>query len=74
VSARAQQLLASGQYKGQAKDVAGYLRESVTQPSAHVVPGPMYSASGTSFMPPTYGTSLTPPQLDQLIAYLSSLK
>lgn len=74
VSARAQQLLASGQYKGQAKDVAGYLRESVTQPSAHVVPGPMYSANGTSFMPPSYGTSLTPPQLEQLVAYLSSLK
>jgi hypothetical protein len=25
-------------------------------------------------MPATYGTSLTPVQLDQLVAYLSSLK
>ena len=74
VGTRTEQLLASGQYQGQAKDVAGYLRESVMQPSAHVVPGPMYSASGTSFMPATYGTSLTPAQLDQLVAYLSSLK
>jgi nitric oxide reductase subunit C len=74
VGTRAQQLLASGTYKGQAKDVAGYIRESITQPSAHVVPGPMYSAGGTSFMPATYGTSLTPAQVDQLVAYLSSLK
>ena len=74
VGARAQQLLASGTYKGQAKDVAGYIRESITNPSAHVVPGPMYSANGTSFMPATYATSLTPVQLDQLVAYLSSLK
>ncbi|RYF15106.1 MAG: c-type cytochrome [Comamonadaceae bacterium] len=74
VSARAQQVLASGQYKGQAKDVAGYLRESVTHPSAHVVPGAMYSANGNSFMPATYATSLTAAQLDQLTAYLSSLK
>jgi nitric oxide reductase subunit C len=74
VASRAEQLLASGQYKGQARDIAGYLRESVTHPSAHVVPGPMYSASGTSFMPATYATSLTPEQLDQLTAYLSTLK
>jgi len=74
VAARAQQALASGQYKGQAKDAAGYIRESITQPSAHLVPGPMYSANGTSFMPATYGSSLTPEQLEQLVAYLSSLK
>jgi nitric oxide reductase subunit C len=71
---RAEQLLASGQYKGAAKDAAGYIRESITHPSAYVVPGPMYSASGTSFMPATYSTSLTPQQLDQLTAYLASLK
>ena len=74
VAGRATQLLASGQYKGQAKDVEGYLRESVTQPSAHVVPGPMYSANGTSCMPATYATSLTPEQVNHLVAYLSTLK
>jgi nitric oxide reductase subunit C len=74
VAGRAQQLLASGQYKGQAKDVAGYIRESITNPSAHLVPGAMYSGNGTSFMPATYATSLTPVQVDQLVAYLSSLK
>lgn len=74
LSARTETLLASGDYKGKAKDLAGYIRESITEPSAHVVPGPMYSANGVSFMPTTYGKDLTPAQIDQLAAYLSSLK
>ncbi len=74
LSARTEQLLASGQYKGKAADLAGYIREAVVEPSAHVVPGPMYSADGVSFMPTTYAKDLTAVQLDQLAAYLSSLK
>lgn len=67
-------LLASGSYKGKAADVEGYIRESIASPSAHVVPGAMYSANGQSFMPDTYGKSLTQDQITQLVAYLSSLK
>lgn len=67
-------LLASAAYKGKATDVAGYIRESVRTPSAHLVPGAMYSANGVSFMPNTYGKDLTPEQIDQLAAYLTSLK
>lgn len=74
LSARTQALLASGEYKGKATDLAGYLRESLVEPSAHLVPGAMYSANGVSFMPTTYGKDLTPAQIDQLVAYLSSLK
>ena len=74
VSARTEALLTSPVYTGQAKDVAGYLRESILTPSAHRVPGSMYSASGVSFMPSTYGKTLKPEQLDALVAYLSSLK
>lgn len=74
VSARAQALLASGSYKGKATDAAGYIHESIAEPSAHVVAGPMYSANGVSFMPNTYAKDLTPAQIDQLVAYLSSLK
>jgi len=70
---RAQQQLEAKDYTGKAKDVSGYLREAIVEPSAHLVPGPMYSADGTSFMPNTYGGSLTPEQLDQLVAYLGSL-
>ncbi len=76
--ARTETLLASTEYKdqekGQAKDVAGYIRESIMHPSAHLVPGAMYSAGGTSFMPPTYAKDLSPEQIDHLVAYLSSLK
>ncbi|CUI06307.1 c-type cytochrome [Massilia antarctica] len=72
--ARTTAVLASGGYHGKATDVEGYIRESVMTPSAHVVPGAMYSANGQSFMPDTYGKSLTPEQIAQLAAYLSSLK
>lgn len=71
---RTEKLLVSGEYKGKAKDLAGYIHESILEPSAYVVPGPMYSASGVSFMPTTYGKDLTPAQIDELAAYLSSLK
>ena len=71
---RTQKLLASGDYKGKAKDLSGYIHESIVEPSAYVVPGAMYSADGVSFMPTTYGKDLTPAQIDQLAAYLSSLK
>jgi nitric oxide reductase subunit C len=34
----------------------------------------MYSASGVSFMPATYGTDLTAEQIDQVVAYLATFK
>ena len=72
--ARTGPMLTGGAYKGTATDVAGYIRESIRSPSAHLVPGDMYSANGVSFMPDTYGKLLTPEQIDQLAAYLTSLK
>lgn len=71
---RTQKLLASSDYKGKAKDLSSYIHESIVEPSAYVVPGAMYSADGVSFMPTTYEKDLTPAQIDQLAAYLSSLK
>ncbi|OWW21056.1 c-type cytochrome [Noviherbaspirillum denitrificans] len=74
VASRAEKLIASPDYKGKAKDAAGYIRESITNPSAHIVPGAMYSANGVSFMPNTYGKDLKPEQIDHLAAYLATLK
>jgi nitric oxide reductase subunit C len=74
IATRAQQHIGSPDYKGKAKDAAGYIRESIASPSAYVVPGDMYSANGQSFMPPTYGKDLKPEQIDQLVAYLATLK
>ena len=74
ITGLAEKALASGTYKGEATDVPGFIRESILHPSAYLEPGDMYSAGGTSFMPETYANSLTPEQVDQLVAYLSSLK
>jgi nitric oxide reductase subunit C len=74
IGTRAAQRVAAADYKGSAKDAAGYIRESILHPSSYVVPGAMYSANGVSFMPTTYGEGLKPEQIDQLVAYLSTLK
>ncbi|HEY8555388.1 MAG TPA: c-type cytochrome [Burkholderiales bacterium] len=74
IAARAEQIVASPEYRGKAKDAAGYIRESIVAPSAHLVPGPMYSANGVSFMPATYGETLKPEQIDDLVAYLVTLR
>lgn len=74
IAARAEQIMANKNYKGSAKDVEAYIRESIVEPSAYLVPGEMYSANGQSFMPNNYGKDLKPEQIDQLVAYLATLK
>lgn len=71
---RAEEIIASDDYSGDATDVEGYIRESIVSPSAHLIPGSMFSAEGVSFMPTTYPESLTEEQIDQLVAYLTSLR
>jgi nitric oxide reductase subunit C len=61
-------------YKGGAKDANAYIRESIVNPHAFVVPGATYGAGGRSFMPDQYEKTLTPQQIDDLVAYLASLK
>jgi nitric oxide reductase subunit C len=64
----------SPDYRGQARDAAGYIRESIVEPNAHVLTGVTYSAGGRSLMPPDYGQTLQPAQIDQLVAYLMTLQ
>lgn len=73
IASRAEKLLQSGDYKGSATDVTGYIRESIEKPNAHIVAGAMYSANGQSFMPDTYA-ALTREQIDSITAFLASLK
>jgi len=73
IARTAEQTLASAEYTGSATDVESYLRESIVDPSAHLVPGAMFSAEGTSFMPNTYADELTAEQIDQLVAFLATL-
>jgi len=74
LAARAAELVASGEYAGGSADAEGYIRESIVAPSAHLVPGSSFSANGVSFMPDTYAESLGPEQIDQLVAFLASLR
>ncbi|MCC2594757.1 c-type cytochrome [Pusillimonas sp. MFBS29] len=70
----AEKTIQSPDYKGKATTAEEFIRESIVEPSAYLHPGAMYSAGGTSFMPPSYGKDLSPEQIDQLVAYLSSFK
>jgi nitric oxide reductase subunit C len=66
--------IAGPDYKGQAKDAAAYIRESILQPNVHVLTGPTFAAGGRSLMPDDYGKTLTPEQVDQIVAYLMTLR
>ncbi|WP_166261916.1 c-type cytochrome [Marinobacter salicampi] len=74
MATRAEETLNSPEYEGDATDIEGYIRESIVAPSAHLVPGEMYSSGGTSFMPTGYDESLSEDELSQLTAYLATLK
>lgn len=70
---RAAEIVNDPTYEGSATDAAGFLRESIVEPSAHLTPGPIYSANGVSFMPGDYEQRLSTEQIDQLVEYLLSL-
>ncbi len=74
IATRAAEIVASDDYTGQASDAEGYIRESIVAPSAHIVPGAMYSAAGMSFMPDTYREALSDDEIEQLVAYLMSFR
>ncbi|WP_193074519.1 c-type cytochrome [Pseudomonas sp. FME51] len=74
VASRAELLVGESDYSGQATDIEGYLRESILNPSAHLNTGGMYSANGMSFMPTTYSESLSEEEIEQLVAFLATLK
>jgi nitric oxide reductase subunit C len=58
-------------YRGKASDSASYIRESIIEPNAYIVPGPNYrTPDGQSVMPRDFGTTLTASQVDDLVAFL----
>jgi nitric oxide reductase subunit C len=74
IAARAAARVDSAGYTGAARDAEAYIRESIEQPHAYLVPGTMYSAGGRSFMPDNYRETLTQDQIAQLVAYLMTLQ
>jgi nitric oxide reductase subunit C len=75
VATRAREWLADPSYKGTATNVDSYLRESIVAPGAFIVPGGRYSTpEGVSIMPDHYAKTLQPQQVDDLVAYLQTLR
>ncbi len=76
VAARAVERIASSGYHGSAHDAEAYLRESILEPSAYAVPdSPIFAGpNGQSLMPADYGQRLTPQQVNDLVAYLTTLR
>ena len=68
----AARMIASSDYTGKATSVVDYIRESILDPNAYVVPGDTYGRPGASTMPAD--TSLSPQELKKLVAYLASLQ
>ena len=65
----------SPEYRGRAKDAAGYIRESILDPGAYVVPGANYrQPDGRSVMPGDFGRTLSPSAVDDLVAFLLTLR
>jgi nitric oxide reductase subunit C len=63
------------QYHGTAHTAAEYLEESILQPSVFIVPDGLYaSPQQVSFMPDTLGKTLTPAEVQDLMAYLMTLQ
>ena len=73
VGTRAAEILKAPGYTGTAKTPEDYIRESILNPSAYVVPGPTFAAAGQSIMPAIYQTMLKPEDIDHLVAYLATL-
>ncbi len=57
------------------KTAEQYIRESIQQPNAYIVPdSPTFQANGKSVMPEGLGNQMSPQDLADLIAYLETLK
>ena len=71
IATEAARILKLRTYRGKARDAAGYIRESIIDPNAYIVPGMNYrTADGQSVMPRDFGRSLTASQVDDLVAFL----
>ncbi len=75
IATEAARIVKSPDYHGKAADAAGYIRESIVDPNAYIVPGPNYHTSdGKSVMEQDFAQKLTPQQIADLVAYLMTLK
>lgn len=69
VASRAEAVVQSDRYEGEATSAAGYLRESIIDPDAYVVPG-----FDPNLMYEQYSEVLTEEQISDLVAFLLTLE
>ena len=74
VATRAVERVREPGYEGGAESPEAYLRESVLEPSRHLVPGERFASAGRSLMPEAYGQTLSAEQIDDVVAYLATLR
>jgi mono/diheme cytochrome c family protein len=71
IATEAARIVRSREYHGKARTPAEYIRESIVDPNVYIVPGASYrTADGQSVMPKDFGTTLSPAEIDDLVAYL----
>lgn len=71
IASEAARIVGTPEYRGKARDAAGYIRESIVAPNAYIVPGAHYrDEAGKSVMPEDLAKTLTPRDLDDLVAFL----
>lgn len=75
MATRAAEIVASDAYEGSATTAEEYVRESILEPHAYISEGPdFFAVSGRSVMPDNYDETLTAEEIEQLVAYLMSLR
>lgn len=75
IASEAERIVRLPEYRGRATNAAEYIRESILDPNAYIVPGEQYrTADGQSVMPKTFGQTLTPAEIDDLVAFLLQQK
>ncbi len=76
IGMRAAEIVEDPEYEGSADDAESYIRESITDPSAHLVPGANFSTGpgGISLMPADYEDRLQNEQIDHFVEYLMTLR
>jgi nitric oxide reductase subunit C len=73
IATEAARIITLKTYRGKAQDAAAYIRESIVDPNAYIVPGPNYQLpDGQSVMPKDLARSLAPRDVDDLVAFLMS--
>jgi nitric oxide reductase subunit C len=71
IATEAERIVQLAEYRGQATTAAEYIRESIVDPNAYLVPGEQYhTGDGQSVMPKTFGQTLKPSDIDDLVAFL----